>query len=833
MVQAFEAIAIIAVDNSNGTWQYSTNNGVSWANVDDGSLAVNHALLLDGSLVGVNTHKLRFVPTADYHGNETITFRAWDKTSGSVGTYVDTSTSGNDAAFSSMTDTASIIVNSINDQPVASDVVINATEDGSTANGSFSVTDNDSSDTHTFNILSSPSEGSVVNNHDGTFAFNPGSDFQDLALGETQLVSFSYTATDSSGWGNDTSTAKTVTVTVTGVNDRPVAGDVAIFSPTEDGSSVIGSFVEADTDSSDTHTFNILSSPSEGTVVNNNNRTFTFDPGSDFQDLALGETRLVSFSYTATDSSGSGNATSTAKMVTMTVTGVNDQPVAGDVAIGATEDGPSVIGSFVETDADSSDTHTFNILSSPSEGSVVNNNDGTFTFDPGSDFQDLALGETRLVSFSYTATDSSGSGNATSTTKTVTVTVTGVNDRPVAGDVAIGAAEDGSSVNGSFIATDADSSNTTHTFNILSGPSEGDVVNNNDGTFTFDPGSDFQDLAQGETRLVSFGYTATDSSGSGSATSTAKTVTVTVTGVNDRPVASNIATTVSGDGGGVIRSFIGTDADSSDTHTFNILSSPSEGNVVNNNDGTFTFDPGSDFQDLTLGETRLVSFSYSVTDSSGSGSATSTAKTVTITVTELNDQPVVSDVAIMATEDGAAVNGNFIVTDVDSSDTHTFNILSSPSEGNVVNNNDGTFTFDPGSDFQDLALGETRLVSFSYTATDNSGSGNATSTAKTVTVTVTGVNDRPVADDVAISATEDGGGVNGSFIETDADSSDTHSFTLISSPSEGSMVNNNDGAFTFDPGSDFQDLALGETRLVSFSYTATDSSGSGQCHQYG
>src|SRR4029453_13993382 len=72
-------------------------------------------------------------------------------------------------------------------------------------------------------------------------------------------------------------------------------------------------------------------------------------------------------------------------------------------------------------------TLTYAIPSAPSEGSVVNNDDGTFTFDPGSDFQDLAEGETREVTFSYTATDSHG---ATSTSGTVTVTVTGTNDAP-------------------------------------------------------------------------------------------------------------------------------------------------------------------------------------------------------------------------------------------------------------------------------------------------------------------------------------------------------------------------------------------------------------------
>ena len=133
---------------------------------------------------------------------------------------------------------------------------------------------------------------------------------------------------------------------------------------------------------------------------------------------------------------------------------------------------------------------------------------------------------------------------------------------------------------------------------------------------------------------------------------------------------------------------------------------------MNKNDGKFSFDPGSDFQDLAEGETRDVSFTYTATDDSGTASATSNTATVTLTVTGKNDTPVVSDVAINAIEDGAPVTGSFVVSDVDTTDLHTFNITNAPDEGSVINNGNGTFSFDPGADFQDLAEGETRVVSF-------------------------------------------------------------------------------------------------------------------------
>ena len=163
-------------------------------------------------------------------------------------------------------------------------------------------------------------------------------------------------------------------------------------------------------------------------MADNGDGTFTFDPGADFQDLAAGETRDVTFEYTATDGNG---AVSNTGVVTVTVSGVNDAPVVADVAASAIEDGPAVTGSFVGDDVDSDDdggSLTYTITALPGEGAVADNGDGTFTFDPGADFQDLAAGETRDVTFEYTATDSNG---AVSNTGVVTVTVSGVNDAPV------------------------------------------------------------------------------------------------------------------------------------------------------------------------------------------------------------------------------------------------------------------------------------------------------------------------------------------------------------------------------------------------------------------
>src|SRR5205823_790679 len=63
-----------------------------------------------------------------------ITFRAWDTTSGTAGTKVDTSTNGGTTAFSTATDTANITVNATSSPPV---VDLNGPGAGNDATASY------------------------------------------------------------------------------------------------------------------------------------------------------------------------------------------------------------------------------------------------------------------------------------------------------------------------------------------------------------------------------------------------------------------------------------------------------------------------------------------------------------------------------------------------------------------------------------------------------------------------------------------------------------------------------------------------------------------------
>ncbi|MCB9775988.1 MAG: DUF4347 domain-containing protein [Nitrospiraceae bacterium] len=125
---AVEGIAITGLTSGNGTWEYDIGSG--WTAV--GAVSDLTALLLR------STDSIRFVPDGQNADSATVTYRAWDQTSGTEGTKVDASTNGGTMAFSTATDTASITVTAVNDAPVltsASPTLTSITEDQTNNSG--------------------------------------------------------------------------------------------------------------------------------------------------------------------------------------------------------------------------------------------------------------------------------------------------------------------------------------------------------------------------------------------------------------------------------------------------------------------------------------------------------------------------------------------------------------------------------------------------------------------------------------------------------------------------------------------------------------------------
>ncbi len=229
-------VAITDADTTNGTWYYTTNGGTTWSPL--GAVTSSSARLLTTSPV----NRLYFYPNPSFAGTSSVTFRAWDQTSGTNGALASTALNGGTTAFSSATDTASITVTPpANNAPVAVDDV--STHNTSAGGGSsLDVLSNDTDadhDTLTVVAVSIPNHGGDAQIILGGqyIGYTPAPHF----LG---VETFDYTVSD----GTDTDTG-TVTITVVSAPGDPNGLtattistsqiDLSWTAPTSDGGSAI------------------------------------------------------------------------------------------------------------------------------------------------------------------------------------------------------------------------------------------------------------------------------------------------------------------------------------------------------------------------------------------------------------------------------------------------------------------------------------------------------------------------------------------------------------------------------------------------------------------
>ena len=362
----------------------------------------------------------------------------------------------------------------------------------------------------------------------GSYEFDPGTDFDDLAGGESRDTSISYQVADGNG-GTDTAT---LTVTVNGANDPPVAADDT--DSTTENASTSGDVLANDTDP-ENDVLNVTQV--NGTAGNVGNATvgdnggeftidadgnYEFDPDGKFEDLAEGESTTTSVPYQVADGNG-GTDTAT---LTVTVNGVNDAPVANDDTVSATEDTPTTYGpaDLVDPNDTDVDGDSLNItaVNNATNGTIMLNGDGTVNFTPASDFNGMA-------SFDYTISD----GNGGSDTATVTVNVGAVNDAPdaaddtdmtdedtaISRDAANGVIPNDTDVDGDSLNVTEVADATGNVGNATTGDNGGSFNITTNGSYEFDPDGDFDDLADGESETTSVTYNVSDDSG-GTDTST-------------------------------------------------------------------------------------------------------------------------------------------------------------------------------------------------------------------------------------------------------------------------------------------------------------------------
>ncbi len=269
--------------------------------------------------------------------------------------------------------------------PTASDSSLSTAEDQA-ASGSLNAT-NDSGLTITYLLQQDVGNGTLSLQSDtGNFSYTPLENF-------AGTDSFTFLARDDNGDSN----IATVAITITPVNDAPVAEDGSIS--TNENTAANGQLQANDQDG-DALTFAVATNPTKGNVTIASSGSFTYTPDT-------GITGTDSFTFKAND----GTVDSAPATVSITINNVNDPPTAASASIITSKD-TTVNGQLQANDPDG-DSLTYTVVTNPVKGSLtISADSGSFSYAPHS-------GEAGTDSFSFKVND----GTLDSATATVTITI--------------------------------------------------------------------------------------------------------------------------------------------------------------------------------------------------------------------------------------------------------------------------------------------------------------------------------------------------------------------------------------------------------------------------
>jgi VCBS repeat-containing protein len=680
--------------------------------------------------VTINGNIATYTPTANYSSSDSFTYKV------------------NDGTVDSIPKTVVIsIMPIVNDAPTVNAVSATTNEDTRKLIPLAGV-DVDSQRL-TYTKVSNPAHGIVTISGSGA-TYTPAANYYGSD-------SFTYKVDDFI----EESEPATVSITVTPVNDAPTVNGNTSFATTPEDTPTAITLLANDVDG-DTLTYVKVRDPSHGTVTISGNIA-TYTPTANY----IGSNDLF---YKVND----GTVDSSSTNVHITVTPVNDAPVANTVNTSAIEDTRKVIP-LAGVDVDGN-ALTYAKVSDPAHGTVtISGSNATYT--PTANYNGTD-------SFTYKVNDRT----VDSAPATVNIIVTPVNDAPKVSAINVTMGKN-TAKNIALLGSDIDGD--TLTYAIVKTPTKGTVTISG-GTATYTPTANYSGTD-------SFTYKAND--GTVGSALPAATVSITVTAVNNAPTVSPINSTTDEDTAKAI-TLLGTDVDGN-TLTYSIVTAPLHGEATVNG-GVATYTP-------TLNYHGVDSFTYKAND----GTVDSLSATVALTVNAVNDVPIAMDDTPAAINEDTVLNGSSVLandTDIDG-DTLSVNTtpVDAPNHGTLVLQADGTYTYTPTANYHGTD-------SFQYEARDGNG---GTDTA-TVTVTITAVNDTPAAVDDTPAAINEDTVLNGSSVlanDTDIDG-DTLSVntTPVDAPDHGTLTLLADGTYTYTPAANYHGTD-------SFQYEVSDGNG--------
>lgn len=356
----------IAVADDMGSIDEDSSTLIFDVLANDADIDMGHSISLSGvstpasgSKVSIVADKISYTVATNFFGVDQVTYTIVDNAGGLSSALLSVNVLAVNDAPTAVADSYS----------VAEGATLNL---GKTAGVLRNDTDIDGDDLSAL-LVSGVSHGSLTLNADGSLVYQHDG-------GEARLDSFTYRVYD----GSNYSETVTVVITITAVNDAPVASDdsLTLEEDTANVSYPLVNDVDADGDK-----LTITSaSASHGTVNIGNDGSISYTPNEDFH----GEDQI---NYCIEDAQGLTDCA----VVHVTVISINDSPIALDDWV-TTEFNQPVVIAVLANDSDSDGDSLSVINIGQSIASVVLNADNTLTLMPPEDWS----GE---LSFSYTISD--------------------------------------------------------------------------------------------------------------------------------------------------------------------------------------------------------------------------------------------------------------------------------------------------------------------------------------------------------------------------------------------------------------------------------------------